>query len=58
MDSYKVFRINSLKKVQTSVHFLKPICYNEYSTMNSAQIAEQVKHQIEMVLKGHADAYA
>lgn len=33
IDSYRVFGINSLKKVRTQVHFLKPIDYEEYKVV-------------------------
>lgn len=49
-DSHKVFGVNSLKKVRTEVHFLKPLYYEEYETMNTAQIAEIVRTRIEEVL--------
>ena len=46
IDSYKPFGINSLKKVKTQVHFLKPIPYEEYKDMTTPQIAELVKGRI------------
>ena len=46
VDSYKVFEINSIKPVQTQVHFLKPITYEEYKDMTSQQIADKVKEAI------------
>lgn len=46
VDSYKPFGINSLKKVKTQVHFLKPIPYEEYKDMTTPQIAELVKDRI------------
>lgn len=49
-DSYKVFGINSLKKIKTEVHFLKPIFYEEYEKLNTLQIAELVKSRIAEVL--------
>lgn len=47
VDSYKPFGMNSLRKVRTQVHFLKPLCYEEYKEMTTPQIAELVKMRIE-----------
>lgn len=49
-DFYKVFGVNSLCKVRTEVHFLKPLYYEEYKNMSTIQIAELVKSRIEEVL--------
>lgn len=46
IDSYKPFGTNSLRKVTTWVHFLKPIFYEEYQSMTTPQIAELVKSRI------------
>lgn len=46
-DSYKVFSVNSLKKVRTQVSFLEPIFYEEYKGMNTKAIAQMVKERIE-----------
>ena len=46
VDSYKPFGINSLKKVTTQVHFLKPIVYDEYKDMTSREISELVRNKI------------
>ena len=51
-DSYKVFGVNSLKKVKTEVHFLPPIYYEDYGKMSTVQIAEMVKNQIDLVING------
>ena len=50
IDSYKPFGINSLRRVKTQVHFLKPIFFEEYQSMNTKEIAEMVKNQIEDVI--------
>lgn len=49
-DSYKVFGINSLRRIKTEVHFLKPIFYEEYEEFNTAEIAEMVKGRIQEAL--------
>lgn len=46
IDSYKPFGMNSLRKVRTQVHFLKPLFYEEYKEMTTPQIAELVKERI------------
>ncbi|MCM1056626.1 MAG: 1-acyl-sn-glycerol-3-phosphate acyltransferase [Firmicutes bacterium] len=46
IDSYKPFGMNSLKKVRTQVHFLKPLFYEEYKGMTTLRIAELVKSRI------------
>ncbi len=46
-DSYKPYNTFSLKRVQTEVHYLNPICYEEYKDMKTQQIAEMVKGRIE-----------
>ena len=60
IDSYKVFGVNSLKKVKTQVHFLKPIYYEEYASMTTSEIAAMVKNRIESVVlaAGITDAKA
>ena len=50
IDSYKPFGINSLRKVKTQVHFLKPILFEEYQGMSTQEIAEMVKKQIADVI--------
>lgn len=46
IDSYKVFEEWTLKKVETQVHFLKAIPYEEYKGMTTTQIAEMVRDRI------------
>lgn len=46
IDSYKPFGLNSLRQVKTQVHFLKPIFFEEYNGMTTAEIAEMVKARI------------
>ncbi|MCR5654703.1 MAG: 1-acyl-sn-glycerol-3-phosphate acyltransferase [Lachnospiraceae bacterium] len=46
IDSYKPFTINSLKYVTTQVHFLKPLPYEEYNGMTTAEISDYVRGAI------------
>lgn len=54
-DSYKVFGVNSLKKVQTEVHFLKPLYREEYEKMTTSEIAGLVHDRIQQVLAREGD---
>lgn len=47
IDSYKAFDTNSIKSVTVQIHYLDPICYEEYKDMKSAQLAAEVKRRIE-----------
>ena len=46
IDSYKVFEEWTLRKVETQVHFLKAIPYEEYKGMTTTEIAEMVRDRI------------
>lgn len=47
IDSYKAFDTGSLKKTKVQVHFLEPICYEEYKEMKTTELAAVVKARIE-----------
>lgn len=51
IDSYKVFGINSLRRVRTQVHFLNPIFFEEYKGLTTQQIADMVRERISAVMK-------
>ena len=42
---------NTFEKVDTQVHFLKPILYSEYGNLKKKEIAELVKSRIDERLK-------
>ncbi len=46
IDSYKVFEEWTLRKVETQVHFLKAISYDEYKGMTTTQVADVVREMI------------
>lgn len=46
IDSYKVFEEWTLRKVETQVHFLKAISYDEYKGMTTTQVADIVRDMI------------
>ncbi|HHU70742.1 MAG TPA: 1-acyl-sn-glycerol-3-phosphate acyltransferase [Clostridiales bacterium] len=45
-DSYKPFTINSIRRVTTQVHYLKPIYYEQYSGMSTREISDLVFERI------------
>lgn len=51
IDSYKVFGLNSIRKVVTQVHFLPPIPFEEYENMSTAEIAALVQERIECTIQ-------
>lgn len=57
-DSYKVFGINSIRRIRTEVHFLKPLYYEEYANLNTIQIAQIVKDRIYDAIHGEGSLIA
>lgn len=51
IDSFKSFDTSSIKPLTVQVHFLKPLCYEEYKDMKSTEIAAEVKRRIEETIK-------
>jgi len=51
VDSYVPYSYNSLRKVTTQVHYLKPIEYEEYKNMSTEEIAHMVRDIIEAKVK-------
>ncbi len=47
VDSYKVFGVNSLKRVKTKVIYHKPIPYDEYKDMSNKDVSLLVKSIID-----------
>ena len=47
IDSYKVFDSYHMGQVETQVHYLKPIRYEEYKDMSTNEIAQKVHDLIE-----------
>lgn len=45
-DTYKVYNVNSFRKVNCEVHILKPISYEEYKELNVKEIAALIKSRI------------
>jgi len=47
VDSYKVYNSWHFGPIKTQVHYLPPICYEEYQSMNTHQIADLVRSRIQ-----------
>lgn len=54
IDSYRVFSEWSLKRLETQVHYLKPLLYKDYTGMKSNEIAALVRERIEKVVKEYS----
>lgn len=57
IDCYRVFDDNSLAHVDTQIHFLKAIPYEEYKDMNSTEIARYVQSRIEKCIEENEHRY-
>ncbi len=53
IDSFKPFDEKSIAPVTVKLIYLKPICYEEYASMKTNEIAVEVKHRIEAAIKEH-----
>ena len=58
IDSYKVFNSFHIGPITTYVHYLKPICYEEYKGMKTQEIADLVKIRIEEKIQQEMQAQA
>lgn len=54
INSFLPFDSNSTKKVQVQVHYLTPICYEEYKDMKTTEIAARVEKEIRETIKKYA----
>lgn len=50
IDCFKPFDERSTKEITVSVHYLKPLYYEDYKDMTTVEIAAEVKRRIEEVL--------
>lgn len=50
INSWKVFGAGGLAPVETEVHFLPPLFYNEYKDMNTNEIAATVQRRIQQTI--------
>ena len=51
VDSYKVLDQKGSAPVKVQLHYLEPICYEEYQGMKPAEVAELVRSRIEAKVK-------
>ncbi len=56
VDSYKAFEGIRFGRIDTEVHFLKPIAYDEYKDMKTVQISEMVRSRIVAAVNKALDA--
>ena len=50
VDSYKVLDQKGSKPVTMQIHYLAPICYEEYKDLNSVDLAELVQERIRQAI--------
>ena len=50
IDSFKPFDTNTISPVTVQVHFLKPVCYEEYKDMKTKEIAKLVQERIQRTI--------
>ncbi len=55
IDSYKVLDQKGSRPVTVQIHYLPPICYEEYAHMKSVELAELVKARIEEAIRSHTE---
>lgn len=46
-DSWKIYKCDEEKNITVQCHFLKPICYEEYESMNRSALVALVKSRIQ-----------
>ncbi len=51
IDSFKPFDTKSIKDVTVQVHFLKPLCYEDYKEMKTNEIAMMLHDKIQDTIK-------
>ncbi|MCH5249423.1 MAG: 1-acyl-sn-glycerol-3-phosphate acyltransferase [Lachnospiraceae bacterium] len=57
IDSFKPFDEKSIKPVTVKLIYLKPMYYEEYASMKTNEIADEVKRRIEEAIASHTSAY-
>lgn len=55
IDSFKVLDEKGCKPVTVQIHYLEPICYEEYKDMNTVELAAMVHARIEDTVNKFAD---
>lgn len=55
IDSFKPFDEKSIAPVKVKLIYLKPMCYEEYASMKTNEIAAEVKSRIEAAIREHME---
>lgn len=53
VDSFKVLDQKGSKPVTVQIHYLKPICWEEYSNLKTTELAALVKERIAQAIQAH-----
>ena len=53
VDSFKVLDQKGSKPVTVQIHYLKPICWEEYGNLKTTELAALVKEQIAQAIEAH-----
>jgi 1-acyl-sn-glycerol-3-phosphate acyltransferase len=55
VDCYKVFDQKGSRKVSAQIHYLRPVTYEEYKDLKTAEIAQLVKARVQQALDQFAE---
>ncbi len=58
VDSFKVLDQKGSKPVTVQIHYLKPICWEEYSNLKTTELAALVKERIAQAIQAHTGTEA
>lgn len=53
VDSFKVLDQKGSKPVTVQIHYLKPICWEEYGNLKTTELAALVKERIAQAIEAH-----
>ena len=58
VDSFKVLDQKGSKPVTVQIHYLKPICWEEYGNLKTTELAALVKERIAQAIQAHTGTEA
>lgn len=58
VDSFKVLDQKGSKSVTVQIHYLKPICWEEYGNLKTTELAALVKERIAQAIQAHTGTEA
>lgn len=58
VDSFKVLDQKGSKPVTVQIHYLKPICWEEYGNLKTTELAAMVKERIAQAIEAHTGTEA